>query len=125
MTSPNIAAANIDAAEGATNIRLTDAARERVRGFLSARPQAVGLRFGVKKTGCSGFAYVIDITDEVDADDRVIDADGVPVVVDAQSFDFVRGTEIDFVKQGLGSAFVFRNPNVTGECGCGESFTIG
>ena len=60
----------------------------------------------------------------VDAGDRVVDSDGVRVVVDEKSVDFVRGTEIDFVKQGLGSAFVFRNPNVTGECGCGESFTV-
>ena len=107
------------------DIRLTDAARERVRGFLASRTEAVGLRFGVKKTGCSGFAYVIDITDEVDDGDRVVDAGDVRVVVDEKSVDLVRGTEIDFVKQGLGSAFVFRNPNVTGECGCGESFTTG
>ena len=106
-------------------IHLTDAARERVQGFLAARPEAVGLRFGVKKTGCSGYAYVIDLTDEVDADDVVVDANGIRIVVNPESVDFVRGTEIDFVKQGLGSAFVFRNPNVTGECGCGESFTTG
>ena len=107
------------------HIRLTDSARERVQSFLATRPAAVGLRFGVKKTGCSGYAYVIDLTDEVDADDLVVDADGIRLVVDPQSVDFVRGTEIDYVKQGLGSAFVFRNPNVTGECGCGESFTTG
>src|SRR5688572_19917397 len=107
------------------DVRLTDAARERVRGFLASRPAAVGLRFGVKRTGCSGYAYVIDLTDEVDAKDSVHDDDGIRIVVDEQSLDFVRGTEIDYVKQGLGSAFVFRNPNVTGECGCGESFTTG
>ena len=82
------------------------------------------MRFGVKRTGCSGYAYVIDLTDTVAPDDAVFEQDGVKVVVDAQSLPLVEGTEIDFAQHGLGSAFVFRNPRVTAECGCGESFTV-
>ena len=105
-------------------IRLTDSAVARVRQFLSADPNARGLRLGVKRTGCSGYAYTVDLTDRIAANDRVFEQDGVRVVVDPESLPFVDGTEIDFGKQGLNAAFVFRNPNVTGECGCGESFTV-
>lgn len=78
----------------------------------------------MKKTGCSGFAYVVNYADEVGADDIVFEDQGVKVVVDRESLDFIDGTEVDFVKQGLNEAFRFRNPNVKGECGCGESFTV-
>jgi iron-sulfur cluster assembly protein len=107
------------------NIQLTSAARTRMQQFLSANPQAAGVRFGVRKTGCSGYAYVVDIADRVAANDQVIERDGVKLVIDAKSAALVDGTEIDFARQGLNSAFVFRNPNSTGECGCGESFTVG
>jgi len=106
------------------NIQLTPAARTRMQGFLAAKPQAAGVRFGVRKTGCSGYAYVVDIADQVGEGDRVIEQDGIKLVVDRKSLPFVDGTEIDFARQGLNSSFVFRNPNVTGECGCGESFTV-
>jgi len=106
------------------NIQLTPAARERMQNFLAAQPEAAGVRFGVRKTGCSGYAYVVEIADSVDADDRVFEQDGIKLVVDRKSLPFVEGTEIDFARQGLNAAFVFRNPNVTGECGCGESFTV-
>ena len=105
-------------------IRLTERAHARIRTFLATKPSAVGVRFGVKKTGCSGYGYVIDLADAVAAGDQVFEQDGVRIVVDADSLDFVQGTEIDFAQQGLGSAFVFDNPNVKGECGCGESFTV-
>ena len=105
-------------------IQITAAARLRMQNFLAANPQAAGVRFGVRKTGCSGYAYVVDIADRLAANDRVIEQDGVTLVVDDKSLPLVDGTEIDFARQGLNSSFVFRNPNVTGECGCGESFTV-
>ena len=106
------------------NIQLTPAARTRMQQFLGTHPDAAGVRFGVRKTGCSGYAYVVDIAERVAANDQVIEQDGVKLVIDDASLAFVDGTEIDFARQGLNSAFVFRNPNSTGECGCGESFTI-
>jgi iron-sulfur cluster assembly protein len=105
-------------------ISLTPAAAERVRSFMANRGKGVGLRLGVKQTGCSGFAYVVSYADEVGARDTVFDDAGVKVVVDAESLRYVDGTEIDFVRQGLNEAFKFRNPNVKGECGCGESFNV-
>ena len=84
----------------------------------------VGLRLSVKKTGCSGFAYVVNYADEIAAEDVVFEDHGVKVIVDRESLGFIDGTEVDFVKQGLNEAFRFRNPNVKGECGCGESFTV-
>jgi len=108
----------------AMNIRITAVARQRMQNFLASNPQAAGVRFGVRKTGCSGYAYVVEIADDVAANDEVIDHDGVRLVVDAKSVPFVDGTEIDFTRHGLNSTFVFRNPNVKGECGCGESFTV-
>lgn len=106
------------------SISLTESAAERVRGFIANRGAGIGLRLGVKKTGCSGFAYVINYADEVGADDVVFENRGVKVIVDTRSLELIDGTEVDFVKQGLNEAFRFRNPNVTGECGCGESFSI-
>jgi iron-sulfur cluster assembly protein len=105
-------------------VSLTPAAAERVRSFIVKRGGGVGLRLGVKKTGCSGYAYVVNYADEVGAGDRVFEDAGVKVIVDAESLPYVDGTEIDFVKQGLNEAFKFRNPNVRGECGCGESFNV-
>jgi iron-sulfur cluster assembly protein len=104
-------------------ITLAPAALERVRGFLAATPDALGLRFGVTKTGCSGWGYVADLARDAREGDTVFEFEGVRVYVDAASLDLVDGTEIDFLKQGLSEQFVFRNPNVTAECGCGESFT--
>lgn len=106
------------------HIQLTPAARSRMQNFLEANPDAAGVRFGVRKTGCSGYAYMVEIADTIAANDQVIEQDGVRLVIDTKSLPFVDGTEIDFARQGLNAAFVFRNPNVTGECGCGESFTI-
>jgi len=105
-------------------ISLTAPAAERVRQHLQKRGIGIGLRLGVKKTGCNGFAYVVNYADGVDADDRVFEDRGVKVVVDAESLRLIDGTEVDFVKEGLNEAFKFRNPNVSGECGCGESFSV-
>jgi iron-sulfur cluster assembly protein len=106
------------------NIRLTPPALERVKSFLAREPLAAGFRFGVQKTGCSGWGYRVDIAHEVQADDAVMEQDGVRIVVDAGSLALVDGTEIDFIRQGLNQQFTFRNPRATGECGCGESFTV-
>jgi iron-sulfur cluster assembly protein len=105
-------------------ISLTSAAADRVRSFLGRRGHGVGLRLSVQKTGCSGFAYVVNYADEIGNDDIVFEDQGVKVIVDRASLGYIDGTEVDFVKQGLNEAFRFRNPNVKGECGCGESFTV-
>ncbi len=105
-------------------ITLTPAAADRVQSFIEARGKGVGLRLAIKKTGCSGFAYVVNYADDVERDDRVFEHLGVKVIVDPESLRYIDGTEVDFVKQGLNEAFRFRNPNVKGECGCGESFNV-
>ena len=105
-------------------ISLTTPAAERVRNYLDARGSGIGLRVGVKKTGCNGFAYVVNYADAVADDDVVFEDQGIQVVVDQKSLELIDGTEVDFIKEGLNEAFRFRNPNVTGECGCGESFSV-
>jgi iron-sulfur cluster assembly protein len=105
-------------------ISLTPAAADRVRHFLAERGRGVGLRLAVRKTGCSGFAYVVNYADAVLPGDQVFECQGVSVLVDADSLQLIDGTEVDFVRQGLNEAFRFRNPNVRGECGCGESFSV-
>lgn len=106
-------------------IRLTERAAARVTDFLAQRPDAIGLRFGVRRTGCSGWAYVTELAERIGEGDHVFDADGIRIVVDTNSLPLVDGTEIDFVRKGLNAEFVFANPNVKGECGCGESFSVG
>ena len=107
------------------SIHLTESAASRARKFIDASPGALGLRFGVRRTGCSGWAYVVDVADAIAAGDRVFEDQGVRIVVDADSLPLIDGTEIDFEQKGLNAAFAFRNPNVTGACGCGESFAVG
>ena len=105
-------------------ISLTPSAAERVRTYLEKRGSGVGLRLGVTKTGCSGYSYVINYAEDIDPADVVFEDKGVTVVVDPDALALIDGTEVDFVKNGLNEAFSFRNPNVTGECGCGESFNV-
>jgi iron-sulfur cluster assembly protein len=105
-------------------ITLTPAAADRVRHFLSERGHGLGLRLGIRKTGCSGYAYVVNYADAVEPGDRVFDSEGVRVLVDPESLALIDGTVVDFVRQGLNESFRFRNPNVRGECGCGESFSV-
>lgn len=105
------------------SIQLAPAALERVRGYLKDVPDALGLRFGVKRTGCSGWGYMADLARDQREGDTLFEQDGVRIFVDADSLELVDGTRIDFIKQGLNEQFVFTNPNVAAECGCGESFT--
>lgn len=105
-------------------ISLTELAAERVRTHLDARGSGIGLRVGIKKTGCNGYAYVINYADEVNEADVIFEDRGVKIVVDEDSLALIDGTEVDFIKEGLNEAFRFRNPNVAGECGCGESFSV-
>lgn len=105
-------------------ISLTESAASRVRSHLAARGQGLGLRLGVTKTGCSGYSYVINYADEITDSDIVFEDKGVKVVVDPDALALIDGTVVDFVKNGLNEAFSFRNPNIAGECGCGESFNI-
>ena len=104
-------------------ITLTPIAFERVQRFVHQNPGTLGLRFGVARTGCSGWGHLADLARDERPGDTVFEQDGVKIYVDADSLALVDGTEIDFARQGLGEAFVFRNPNATAECGCGESFT--
>jgi iron-sulfur cluster assembly protein len=106
------------------SISLTPSAAERVQSYLARRGKGVGLRLGVTQTGCSGYSYVINYADEIDAADVVFEDKGIKVIVDPEALPLIDGTEVDFVKNGLNEAFSFRNPNVSGECGCGESFNV-
>jgi iron-sulfur cluster assembly protein len=105
-------------------ISLTESAATRVLSYLDRRGGGVGLRLGVTPTGCSGYSYVVNYADELGDTDIVFEDKGVKVVVDAEVLPLIDGTEVDFVKNGLNEAFSFRNPNISGECGCGESFNI-
>ena len=105
-------------------ISLTPSAAERVQNSLQKRGKGVGLRLGVTQTGCSGYSYVINYADEIDAADIVFEDKGIKVLVDPDALPLIDGTEVDFVKNGLNEAFSFRNPNISGECGCGESFNV-
>ncbi len=105
-------------------ISMTPAAADRVRSFLANRGKGLGLRVGVKTTGCSGLAYVLEFVDELNDDDQVFEQNDVKLIVDGKSLVYIDGTQLDFVKEGLNEGFQFNNPNVNGECGCGESFTV-
>lgn len=105
-------------------ISLTPPAADRVKDHLQARGKGIGLRLGIKKMGCNGFAYVVNYAESIAEDDIVFEDQGVKIVVDPESLELIDGTRVDFVKEGLNEAFSFRNPNVTGECGCGESFSV-
>lgn len=105
-------------------LTLTDAAATRVKHFLDNRGKGIGLRLGVKTSGCSGMAYIIEFVDELNEDDQVFEDKSVKVIVDAKSLLYLDGTELDFAKEGLNEGFQFNNPNVSDECGCGESFHV-
>ncbi len=105
-------------------VSLTEAAAKHVRRSLDKRGKGEGIRVGIRTTGCSGMAYVLEYVDEVSAEDEVFESHGLKVIVDANSLDFIDGTELDFVREGINEGFKFNNPNVRGECGCGESFSV-
>jgi iron-sulfur cluster assembly protein len=106
------------------SITLTESAARQVTAYITARGEGVGLRLGVKRTGCSGFAYVVDVADHIGNDDVLVENRGIQIVVNSEHAPLLEGTEIDFVRQGLNNSFRFRNPNASGECGCGESFSV-
>jgi iron-sulfur cluster assembly protein len=105
-------------------ITMTERAAEHVRSYIEKRGKGIGLRLGVRTTGCSGMAYVIEFADEIAANDEVFEQHDLKVVVDPKSLVYLDGTELDFAKEGLNEGFQFKNPNVKDECGCGESFNI-
>lgn len=105
-------------------ITLTERAADHVKSYLGQRGKGIGLRLGVRTTGCSGMAYVLEFADEVAANDHVFEDHDIKVVVDEKSLVYLEGTELDFGKEGLNEGFRFKNPNVKDECGCGESFKI-
>jgi iron-sulfur cluster assembly protein len=106
------------------SITLTTAAATRVRNFLDKRGKGIGLRLGVRTSGCSGMAYKIEFADAADADDIQFESNGVKVLIDPLSYPYLNGTELDFVREGLKEGFKFQNPNAADTCGCGESFKV-
>lgn len=105
-------------------ITLTEPAAKHVANFLKNRGKGLGLRLGVKTSGCSGMAYVLEFVDVLNDDDEMFTDHGVNIIVDKKSLLYIDGTELDFVKEGLNEGFEFNNPNIDGECGCGESFSV-
>ena len=105
-------------------VTVTESAAKQVKKFLDSRGSGVGLRLGVKTSGCSGMAYVLEFVDETAEEDEVIEAHGIKVVIDPKSLVYLDGTELDYGKEGLNEGFQFNNPNVKNSCGCGESFTV-
>ena len=105
-------------------IHLTENAAQHVASYIAGRGKGEGIRLGVKTSGCSGLAYVLEFVDETNAHDQIFEQHGVKVFVDPKSLVYLDGVEMDYVKNGLNEGFEFRNPNLKGECGCGESFTV-
>ena len=105
-------------------INLTERAATHIRKSLDKRGKGAGLRLGVRTSGCSGQAYVLEFADDIQKDDQVFEQHGVKVIVDAKSLVYLDGTELDYTREGLNEGFKFNNPNVKDECGCGESFTV-
>lgn len=105
-------------------VTVTESAAKHISHSLQSRGKGLGIRLGVRPSGCSGMAYVIEYVDEVDSDDKTFEQNGIKVFIDPKSLVYLDGTELDFVKEGLNEGLQFKNPNVSAECGCGESFTV-
>ncbi|NTV11265.1 MAG: iron-sulfur cluster assembly protein IscA [Zoogloea sp.] len=105
-------------------VTLSERAAKHIGNFITKRGKGVGIRLGVKTSGCSGMAYKLEFADEAEADDVVFESHGLKVLVDPKSLAYLDGTELDFVREGLNEGFKFNNPNVKAECGCGESFNV-
>ncbi|MEM7017580.1 MAG: iron-sulfur cluster assembly protein IscA [Pseudomonadota bacterium] len=105
-------------------VTLTESAAQHVQSFLNNRGKGVGLRLGVRPSGCSGMAYVLEFADDVEEHDEIFESLGVKVVIDAKSLLYLDGTELDYGREGLNEGFKFNNPNIKDECGCGESFNV-
>ena len=106
------------------SITMTSAAEQHVVKHLVNRGHGIGIRLGVKTTGCSGLSYVLEFVDEPDKSDMVVTSGQAKIFIDPKSFSFLDGTQLDFTKEGLNEGFQFKNPNVKDECGCGESFHV-
>jgi len=106
------------------SVSLTEAAAEHVQKFIAKRGKGIGLRLGVRTSGCSGMAYVLEFADEINPDDQVFEQRGIKVIIDPKSLIYLDGTEVDYGKEGLSEGFRFNNPNVANQCGCGESFSV-
>ena len=105
-------------------VTLTDRAAQHVQRYIEKRGRGVGLRLGVKTTGCSGLAYKLEFADDIAPEDQTFESNGVKVLIDPKSLAYLDGTELDFVKEGLNEGFKFNNPNEKDRCGCGESFNV-
>jgi iron-sulfur cluster assembly protein len=105
-------------------VTLSAAAASHVTKFMAKRGKGVGVRLGVKTTGCSGMAYKLEFADSVNEEDLQFECHGVKVLIDQKSLPYIDGTELDFAREGLNEGFKFNNPNVKNECGCGESFNV-
>jgi iron-sulfur cluster assembly protein len=105
-------------------VSLTESAAKQIKKQLEKRGKGVGLKLGVRKSGCSGYAYTLDYSDVVESNDAVFEDFGVKVIVQQNDLPFIDGIQLDYRREGINEAFQFNNPNVTGECGCGESFTV-
>lgn len=105
-------------------ITMTEQAARHVSNFINKRGKGVGLRLGVRTSGCSGMAYTLEFADEIGADDVQFESHGVKVLIDAKSLPYLDGTELDYTREGLNEGFKFNNPNVKNACGCGESFNV-
>jgi iron-sulfur cluster assembly protein len=105
-------------------VTLTDRAAQHVQRYIAKRGKGVGLRLGVRTTGCSGLAYKLEFADEILPEDKTFDSNGVRVLIDPKSLAYLDGTELDFVREGLNEGFKFNNPNEKDRCGCGESFNV-
>jgi iron-sulfur cluster assembly protein len=105
-------------------ITLTEKAAQHVQKYLTRRGKGVGLRLGVRTTGCSGLAYKLEYVDELSPEDQVFESAGVKIIIDPKSLAYLDGTELDFAREGLNEGFRFNNPNAKDECGCGESFRV-
>ncbi|RKZ50177.1 MAG: iron-sulfur cluster assembly protein IscA [Candidatus Parabeggiatoa sp. nov. 3] len=105
-------------------LTLTQKAAKHVEKSLTNRGKGVGLRLGVKTSGCSGMAYVMEFADQVEEEDQVFESQGIKILVDPKSLVYLDGTELDYVREGLNEGFQFNNPNIKDQCGCGESFNV-
>jgi iron-sulfur cluster assembly protein len=105
-------------------VSLTQNAAQQIKKQLEKRGKGVGLKLGVKKSGCSGYSYTLDYSDGINSDEEVFEEFEVKVIVQKNDLQFVDGIQLDYRKEGINTAFKFDNPNVTGMCGCGESFTV-
>jgi iron-sulfur cluster assembly protein len=106
------------------DITLTKCAADQVKNFMASEDNSIGVRIGIKTTGCSGFMYVVELSDHFNSQDEVFDSHGIKIGIDSESLKYLKGTEIDFTKEGLNEGFRFNNPNAAATCGCGESFSI-